>query len=398
MDFSKDNQKKIARWVIGIAAVCILLYLGVQNIGTIAGAVSYAMGLVAPLLLGVFFALILNVPVRFFESHLFRKTKKERVKKLRRPLAIVLAIVVITAIVAGILCLVIPELIEAVKIIVQAATTLFDKLGNLDSPEAFEDIPFGEVLYENVFKNMTIDWDGIGSSLTTWVKEQSGTIMNTAVGTITSVVGAVVDFIIALIFSIYLLASKDKLKKQVTRIIKAWIPEKFSAWLIHATEVALRTFSRFVSGQTLEAIILGTLCMVGMLILQIPYAPTVGALVGVTAFIPVVGAFVGTAVGAFMILTVSPAKALIFVIFLLILQQIEGNLIYPKVMGDKVNLPAMWVLAAVTVGGGIGGAFGMLLGVPVTSTIYILVREATEKREQLKKEKEAVPVAEETEA
>lgn len=390
MDFSKENQKKIARWVIGIAAVCILIYLGVQNIGTLAGAVSYGMGLVAPLLLGVFFALILNVPVRFFESHLFLKTKKERVKKLRRPLAIVLAIVVITAIVAGILCLVIPELIEAVKIIVQAATNMFDKLGNLDSPETFEDIPFGDVLYENVFKNITIDWDGIGSSLTNWVKEQSGTIMNTAVGTITSVVGAVVDFVIALIFSIYLLGSKDKLKKQGTRLIKAWIPEKFSSWLIHAGEVSLRIFSRFVSGQTLEAIILGTLCMVGMLILQIPYAPMVGALVGVTAFIPVVGAFVGTAVGAFMILTVSPAKALIFVIFLLILQQIEGNLIYPKVMGDKVNLPAMWVLAAVTVGGGIGGAFGMLLGVPVTSTIYILVREATEKREQQKKEKEAV--------
>ena len=174
---------------------------------------------------------------------------------------------------------------------------------------------------------------------------------------------------------------KEFVKNQSARLINAWIPEKAGGWIIHAFSVGMKIFRSFVSGQTLEAIILGSLCMIGMLILKIPYAPMVGALVGVTAFIPVVGAFAGTAVGAFMILTVSPGKALIFVIYLLILQQIEGNLIYPKVMGDRVNLPAMWVLAAVTIGGGIAGPLGMLLGVPVTSTIYILLREETEKRE-----------------
>lgn len=212
--------------------------------------------------------------------------------------------------------------------------------------------------------------------------------MNTAVGTVSSVVTLFTNLIIAIIFAIYILVNKVKLKRQIVRLVNAWIPKKIGNWGLHATSVGVTIFRNFVSGQTIEAVILGSLCMLGMWILRIPYPATVGALVGVTAFIPVVGALVGTVVGAFMILTVDPGKALIFVIYLLILQQIEGNIIYPKVMGGKVNLPAMWVLAAVTIGGGIAGPFGMLLGVPVTSTIYVLVKEATENRERRNAEKE----------
>ena len=283
---------------------------------------------------------------------------------------------------AGIVGLVIPELISAVKIIIQGAVELLGKLGNDEAAAVFAKIPFGEVLYENVILNYNIDWDKIVSALQGWLTAQSGNIMNTAVGTVSTLVTAIFNFVVALIFAIYVLFSKEKLKRQAVRLTKAWIPEKYGSWIIHAVSVGMRIFRSFVSGQTLEACILGFLCIIGMLILRLPYAPMVGALVGVTAFIPVVGAFVGTIVGAFMILTVSPAKALVFVIYLLVLQQIEGNLIYPKVMGDRVNLPAMWVLAAVTIGGGIAGPVGMLLGVPVVSTIYILLKEETEKREK----------------
>lgn len=389
MDFNKENRKKISKWIIGIATTCILIYLGVQNIEYFAGALSKVVKLVQPLLMGIFFALVIDVPVRFFERHLFKKSKKEITKKLKRPLALVLALVTIVGVFAGIVGLVIPELINAVKIIIQSAVDLFGKIGDSEAEALVSKLPFGEMLYNNVLANYNIDWDKIGSTLQTWITEQGGNIMNTAMGTVSTLVSAVVNFIIAIFFAIYVLISKEKLEKQAQRLIKAWIPEKVGNMVLHTFEVGLGIFRNFVSGQTLEAVILGTLCMVGMLILKIPYAPMVGALVGVTAYIPVVGAFVGTAIGAFMILTVSPTKALVFVIYLLILQQIEGNVIYPKVMGDKINLPAIWVLAAVTIGGGVAGPLGMILGVPVTSTIYVLIREETEKREKKLAEKAA---------
>ena len=394
MDINTENRKKLTKWILGIATACILIYLGVQNIDFVGNAVSWCVKVIMPLILGMFFALILNVPVRFFERHLFRKSKKAIAEKLRRPIALVLALVLIIGAFAGIIVLVIPELISAVKIIIQGATEILGKIGDKEAESLIGKLPFGELLYNNVLVNYNIDWDKIGNTLQTWLVDQSGNIMNTAVGTVSTLVTAVVNFIIAIIFAIYILFSKENLKKMAVRLIKAWIPEKIGNMILHTVRVGLGIFGNFVSGQTIEAVILGTLCIVGMLILKIPYAPMVGALVGVTAFIPVVGAFVGTVVGAFMILTVSPAKALVFVIYLLILQQIEGNIIYPKVMGSRINLPAIWVLAAVTVGGGLAGPVGMLLGVPVTSVIYVLLREETEKREKMLAEKETEEIQE----
>lgn len=173
----------------------------------------------------------------------------------------------------------------------------------------------------------------------------------------------------------------DMIAMGIAWLIHAWFPEKTGVHLVHIVSVCNRSFRNFIVGQATEAVILGTLCTIGMLILRLPYAPMIGALVGVTALVPVVGAFIGTIAGAFLILTVSPLKAFIFVAYLMILQQIEGNLIYPKVVGSKINLPAIWVLAAVTVGGNLAGPFGMLLGVPAASAAYELLKEATVKRE-----------------
>lgn len=206
--------------------------------------------------------------------------------------------------------------------------------------------------------------------------------MNQAVGAAGIFAGSMVTFFIGLVFAIYILSGKEKLKRQTCRLLNAWIPKKVGEALTHVAAVSSKTFRLFISGQAMEAMILGTLCMIGMIILRIPYAPMIGALVGVTALIPVVGAFLGTIVGAIMILTVNPFKAFVFVIFLLILQQVEGNFIYPRVVGSKINLPAIWVLAAVTIGGSLGGPIGMLLGVPAVSAVYALVKEATEKREE----------------
>lgn len=374
MDFTTEKRKKTAKWIIGVATVCILIYLCVQNINVVANAVSWCINLVMPLIIGFAIALILNVPMRFFESHIWTKTQKPILHKLRRPVCFLISVIIIIGILVGIVLLVIPELINALKVIVQGVVDSVNKLSVMSESELAE-LPFGNVL-------LSVDWDKILESMQTWLQTQGVTIVNTAVSTVTALVGGIFDFFISFIFGVYILFSKDRLKNQATRLIRVWLPEKFGEWTIYAARVASVNFRNFISGQSLEAVILGTLCMIGMLILRIPYAPMVGALVGVTALIPVVGAFIGTIVGAFMILTVDPVKAVIFVVFLLILQQIEGNLIYPRVMGSRVNLPGMWILAAVTVGGGISGPIGMLLSVPVASTLYVLLKQATQKREK----------------
>lgn len=374
MDFTPEKVRRLSRWIISIATACILIFIGVQSIGAITNAISWITTLIMPLILGFAFALILNVPMCFFESHIWSNSQKPFLQKLRRPISYIISLILIIGILVGLISLVIPELVDAVKIIVQESIEFINKLNAMDEAEIAE-LPLG-----NLFLNT--DWNKMFTTLQNWFKNQSGTIMNTAVGTISSFVGGLFNFIISFVFSIYILFSKETLKKQAGRLIRAWLPKNFGEWLIHAASLAIENFRNFVSGQVIEAIVLGTLCMTGMFILKIPYAPMVGALVGVTALIPVLGAFIGIIVGAFIILTVDTVKAIVFVIFILILQQIEGNLIYPKVMGSRVNLPALWILAAVTIGGGLAGSIGMLLGVPVFSTIYILLQEATENREK----------------
>lgn len=370
---TSEKRREISKWFIGIFTCCILIYLGFRHISSIASAISWLIDLARPLLIGAILALFFNVPMSFFEQNLRKKTK---LRKGARPLAIVLALVLVFGIFIGITVLVVPELIEADKLIIQIAGGGLDQLAQMETNTALMGTPVGQY-----FAKLDIDWLGLKTQMEEWFKSQSGTFVNQAVGAAGSFAGSLVTFSIGLVFAIYILSGKEKLKHQVCRLIHVWLPEKFGETLIHVSSVCSKTFRLFIAGQATEAIILGTLCMIGMAILRIPYAPMVGALVGVTALIPVVGAFVGTIVGAIMILTVDPFKAVVFVIFLLILQQIEGNMIYPKVVGAKINLPAMWVLAAVTIGGNLGGPIGMLLGVPAASAAYALIKEATAKRE-----------------
>jgi len=366
---ASEKRHTIGKWVVGVVTCCILIYLGFGHIGKIAGVVASLANIIKPLLIGLILALIINVPMSSIECWLHKKTK---LQKGIRSLAILLALILIIGIFVAVAVLVIPELIETVKLLVQIAAGELDQLALLKTDSAFMEHPIRKFISQ-----INIDWNAVKVQLETWFKNQNGSLVN-SVG---SMVSNVISFCIGFVFAIYILSGKEKLKEQSLRLVRAWLPQKFGAVLIHIASVFSKTFRLFIAGQATEAIILGTLCMIGMLILRIPYAPMVGALVGVTALIPIVGAFVGTIVGAIMIVTVDPFKALVFVIFLLILQQIEGNLIYPRVVGAKINLPAMWVLAAVTVGGNLGGPIGMLLGVPMTSALYILLREATKQRE-----------------
>lgn len=369
--FDKIRIHKITKWMIGVVTVCILIYLAIRHIDMIARGISWLIHLTFPILLGIIMALVLNVPMRPIEKHLHLKHQKAQ-----RPLAIILSLVLVLGIFTGVAFLVIPEIADAVRLTAQIVMSGIDQAASWEQTLDFSSLPFGEYLAQ-----IDIDWLELKINIEKWAISQREVLLKQAAGTLSSIAGAFMNFFIGLVFSIYTLANKEKLKSQTLRLIHAWFPEKIGGHLVHIVSVCNRSFRNFIAGQATEAVILGTLCTVGMLILRLPYAPMIGALVGVTALIPIVGAFIGMIAGAFLILTVSPLKAFVFIAYLMILQQVEGNLIYPKVVGSKINLPAMWVLAAVTVGGNLAGPFGMLLGVPAASAAYELLKEATAKRE-----------------
>jgi len=348
-------------------------------VSSIALAIEWLIGLVKPLLIGAMLAMVLSVPMGYIEKHLFRKNPTPRKKKARRPLAILLSLLLVIGVFVGIAVLVIPELMGAVSIVISSVTGGLDQMAALESSEDFAQLPFAAYL-----EKVDIDWMTLKVQLENWMQQLSTTVLDSTASALGSLATSLLDGVVAFVFCIYVLANKETLTRQFGRLARVWLPDRLTDTIAHIFTVCADVFQQFIVGQTTEAVILGTLCGIGMGILRIPYAPMVGALVGVTALIPYVGAFLATFIGAFMILTVDPFKALVFVIYLLALQQVEGNLIYPRVVGAKINLPAMWVLAAITVGGNLAGPIGMLLGVPAASAAYALIREATQKRESEK--------------
>ena len=370
------TRKQLTKWAIGTIAACILIFLGIRYISSIALAIEWIYGLVKPLLIGTMLAMVLNVPLGFIEKHLFRKNPTSKKEKARRPVAILLSLILVIGIFVGIAVLVIPELTGAVSIVLSSVNNGLDQMVALESSEDFATLPFPTYL-----EKVDIDWMILKQQLENWIQQLSSTILGSTASALGSLATSLIDGVVAFVFCIYVLANKETLGRQFGRLAKVWLPDRLTDTVSHIFTVCAEVFQQFIVGQTTEAVILGTLCGVGMAILRIPYAPMVGALVGVTAMIPYVGAFLATVIGAFMILTVDPFKALVFVIYLLALQQVEGNLIYPRVVGAKINLPAIWVLAAITVGGNLAGPIGMLLGVPAASAAYALIREATLKRE-----------------
>ncbi|MDD6213256.1 MAG: AI-2E family transporter [Clostridiales bacterium] len=381
MVFENRGKHQAAKWVIGVAGICILIYLGIAHIDAVACGILWILHVLAPILLGIVFALILNVPLRNIEKWMIQKT---RIKKRRRFLSLVLSLALVIGILLGILILILPELL---RIIGRIQDVIFDFLGRLEQAETMhliQNIPvIGSMFQED------LDWAAIRSILTDWI-QNSAMVFREKIMDWTGRAGkAAASIGMGIIFSIYMLSQKEKLKRQFQYLIRVWFPRPWSRNLIHIAHVCYEAFSNFVAGQTIEAMILGSLCAVGMGILHLPYALMIGVLVGVTALIPFIGAYIGAAVGFLLIYTVSFIKALVFLVFLIVLQQLEGNLIYPRVVGGKINLPPIWVLAAICIGGNIAGPLGMLLAIPAFSAGFTLLREATEKRQ--KKQAEQIP-------
>ena len=301
-------------------------------------------------------------------------------------MSIFLAILALLAIVSFVAWLVLPEFIAAVILLLE---TLPDTIQDaIDWARRAHFLPPQIIAYLD-----GVNWDSIFDGLIDVVKNYGGDAVNFIISTVSSVVSWIVTIFISFIFAVYLLVNKETLASQSHRIMHRFLHEEWCAKVEYLLRVLSDCFRRYIVGQSVEAVILGTLCTLGMLILQLPYATMIGALVAFTALIPIAGAYIGGAVGAVMMFTVSPIKALVFLVFLVILQQLEGNLIYPRVVGTSLGLPGIWVLAAVTVGGGVGGILGMIIGVPLAAALYRLIRHNMRKHalEQAEKESPTEP-------
>lgn len=359
-----------------ICASVFVLYLCIFYWESLAGLISMFLSALSPIILGLVIAYVLNILMSFYEKHYFPKQKsKTAVAKSRTIVCLLVAILTLCAIVAMVVGLVVPELVSCVKFLLAEVEPALDRL--LSAPWLAQLLP-AELLQ----KLDAIDWNDTIQKIVKLVGSGLGSAAGAVVATVTSVFSSLVNLLLSMIFAIYLLLGRDKLQNQGRRMLKCYLPQKLTQKVLHWLSVFNDCFHKYIVGQCLEAVILGVLCIFGMTIFRFPYAMMIGTLIGFTALIPIAGAYIGAGVGAVMILTQSPVKALLFLLFIVVLQQLEGNLIYPKVVGGSIGLPALWVLAAVTVGGSLAGIVGMLLGVPIAAALYRLLREDMLKREK----------------
>lgn len=351
-----------------LAGSAFVLYLAVHYWQSLANLVKLVLGASVPLLIGCIIAYAVNILMRYYEGLCPERKTPTALRRLRRPACIIAAFLTFCAIVTLVVYLVLPQLMDAVQVIIAAFPGFMDKALALADE-------YGLLSDEMLAPLETIDWKNTLTQFFDVVKSGIGSVMDVVVSTVSTVFSGIVTALVAIIFSIYLLSGKERLGSQFHRVVSHYLPEAWYETLRYLLWVVDDCFHRYIVGQCIEAVILGTLCAIGMAILRLPYATMVGALVAFTALIPVAGAYIGAGVGAFMILTVDPVKALVFLIFLIVLQQFEGNVIYPKVVGSSMGLPGIWVLSAVTVGGGIMGIAGMLLGVPLAAAAYRILRD-----------------------
>ena len=381
----KDWEKIIIKTIVSLTiAILIILHFDLAIKG-----ISALVGFMSPIILGFVVAFVINVILIRLEKIYFPHTNNRFLKKSRRPVCIALALLIILAVIAFVIAMVIPELINAFSILAKEIPASYDSI--LDKISVF----ISKVLALENWLVTTLEIDLEHPRDIEWTKfftkvveliigskdGQLNSIMDSTVNIVAGIGSGIVSFCIALVFGIYVLAYKEKLSYQVHKLSRSYLKPKAENIIYYICHVASETFSNFIVGQCTEAVILGTLCIIGMSIFRFPYAVMIGTLVGATALIPIIGAYVGAIVGAIMVMTQGgPIQALLFIVFIIVLQQIEGNLIYPKVVGSSVGLPGIWVLAAVTIGGSMNGVFGMLLSVPLAATLYRLLKEDTTRR------------------
>ena len=351
------------------------LVLVIAYFGQIVQALKTVYGILHPLVLGFMIAYVVNILMRFLERHYFPKAEQSWIHKTKRPVCLLLSYVLILLILVAVITLVLPKVVDTIR----ALSAVL--------PEYWEQIRrwFGDHQEQWSFVNEwlsgdSFSWDSIADRIQSSAPQSISGILASSFNLLSGFTSGLLNLIVGLAFSAYLLASKERLLAQIKRLQKAFMRPETAKRLNTVLSVANESFSSFITGQCTEAVILGALCILGMLIFGFPYATSVGIFIGVTSLIPILGAYLGAAVGVLLIFQVDPTKALLFIVFIIVLQQLEGNLIYPRVMGTSIGLPGIWVFAAVMIGGGLGGIVGMLFGVPVAATLYKLVQKAANDR------------------
>lgn len=379
MELNQKNMKKL----LFLIAFAILLFWGVNHGSLVQALFQRLFSVLSPFLIGLALAFLLNVLLRPLERLWERLFLKNRGKKpgskaavrLKRPLCLLLDALLVTGFFFVLSFLIVPEIRRTIVIIAGALPGYLEQLSIWWQEAATTLDAFNIVLPQP-------EWNpqAFGSLAADFLSKSGQAFFNRTVDLTASLFSGIFNVLLGLVFAFYVLSQKEALGRQAEKIIRAYLPSQNADSVLAFFALSNKTFTNFVTGQLTEAVIIGALCFTGMLLFGMPYAPAISVLVGFTALIPVFGAFIGTAVGAFLILMVSPVKALWFVLFIVILQQLEGDFIYPKVVGKSVGLPGIWVLAAVTLGGSLMGIWGMLFGVPVCSVLYSLLRQSVNRR------------------
>lgn len=370
-----EINKKTLRGVFFGAVGCIVLYWLLHETQRFTAVVSTTWAIISPFVVGAVLAFILNVPMRAIEKGL----KFVKKSGIRRALALLLTLLAVILVLVGVVYLLVPQLDATVESLVEKLPGFFARVRDR-AVLFFDDHPeLLEWLLENTDFD-AINWSSVLQNVAAWLSNGFTTILERALSIVMVLSSGVFNGIMGFVFCLYCLSRKEILARQARRILYSFLPEKFCDETIRIFRMTNATFSNFLSGQCLEAVILGCMFAVAMSIFRMPFMPLVSVIIAVTALVPIVGAFVGCILGAFFIMVQSPMQAVWFVVMFLVLQQIEGNLVYPRVVGTSIGLPGMWVLVAVAVGGDLMGVGGMLLMIPLAAVIYALLREITDKR------------------
>lgn len=369
MELNNENMKKIRHLIVFTALIILCFW----KYTIVFQAVKFVIGVVFPFILGGAIAFVFNVPMHFIENRLIQEKWKEKykiVRKTARPVSLVLTIIFVIGIVAAVLFGVLPQLTGTIAKLGYSIQTFIPKVQEWANDWFHNN---KEVMaYVN---QLEFNWDKVIEVAVDWVSNGAGNIVESGVTAAVNIVSGFATFFIAFVFACYILLQKEKLGVQAKKVLFAFVQKGRAEAAIEVCSLTYRTFSNFLTGQCMEAVILGTMFVIAMSIFKMPYAWLIGILIAFTALIPIFGAFIGCAVGTFLIFMIHPIQALWFIILFLVLQQIEGNLIYPHVVGNSVGLPSIWVLAAVSIGGSLMGVVGMLIFIPIVSVLYALFRE-----------------------
>lgn len=372
MKFSKELMKQIVLLMAAAAAMILII----ANGSVVLKKILICLSIITPFLAGGAVAFILNIPMNAIETRVLYKMDGTPVAKFKRTASILITLIAVAGVIAIVMSILVPNLSATFVEIAKRFPVFLDEAGKWISNA---NIP-GMQHKGNIFEAMSINAEDFYNKLAEFIQKGAGTVLGSTFHIVSSVVSTVVSSIIAFVFAIYALAQKEKLQRQAKKLLKAYVPEKHGKRVLKVCSLLKINFTNFITGQCIDALILGTLFVITMSVLRLPYALMIGVVIAFTALIPIVGAFLGCAVGVILILMVDPVKVIYFLIVFVVLQQIEGHLIYPKVVGGSVGLPAIWVLVAIAIGGSLFGVVGMLIFIPLVTTAYTLLRENVNRR------------------